>query len=336
MFLSKRTNGIYYLWLNNGTRRQAVSCRTTRKDEALKFVQQFKAEHLGSKTVDVTLDEFKKEFLNYATETLSHTTVKAYRSIWGIFQRFIGDKMLKYVSVKDCLQFQHHLAQRGVMPSSVNEVLAKLHTAFQTGVTWNYLSDNPFKNVKRLKVQTEPPPFMTPEHITRFLETLPTFWRGVFMFALLTGSRPSELVNLRWEDLDFVRRTIQIGSKYFSTKTRKVRVLPMHDALFSMLQDMKVKANGSEFVFAKPNGQPYTAIYVSHVFKDAIRKLELPEELHLHSTRHTFASLLVQSGVPIYSVSKLLGHSSVQMTQVYAHLQPEQLSNEVHRLQITG
>lgn len=116
----------------------------------------------------------------------------------------------------------------------------------------------------------------------------------------------------------------------------------MHEALFSMLQDMKVKANGlvvsevepSKFVFAKPNGQPYTAIYVSHVFKEEIRKLGLPEELHLHSTRHTFASLLVQSGVPIYSVSKLLAHSSVQMTQVYAHLQPETLHSSIERLQL--
>ncbi len=84
----------------------------------------------------------------------------------------------------------------------------------------------------------------------------------------------------------------------------------------------------------KSNGKPYTTVYVSHIFKQAIRDLGLPEELHLHSTRHTFAGLLVQSGVPIYSVSKLLGHASVQMTQVNAYLQPETLHSNIERLQL--
>ncbi len=174
---------------------------------------------------------------------------------------------------------------------------------------------------------------MTPEQIRSFLEALPEFWSHMFMFALLTGCRVSEITHLCWQDLDFVKRTILIGSEHFKTKTRKVRVLPIHDALFRMLQVMAERAK-SDFVFAKPNGLPYSRTHISAAFKSTVRKLGLPEELHLHSTRHTFGSLLVQAGIPFYSVSKLLGHSSVTMTQIYSHLQPEQLSSEVQRLQI--
>jgi integrase len=250
-----------------------------------------------------------------------------------MFQKFIGEKMLRYVSVRDCIRFQEHLLQQGVKPASVNEFIAKLHTAFEAATKWGYLSDNPLKKVQRLKVQKTPPAFMTGAQVQLVLEALPEFWRRVFLFAVLTGCRPSELVNLRWEDIDFLKRCMQIGSRFFDTKTRKVRVIPMHEALFNMLQEMKDQAK-SVYVFSKTNGQPYTPVHLSGVFKHTVRKLGLPEELHLHSTRHTFASLLVQNGVPIYSVSKLLGHSSVLMTQRYSNLQPEQLSKEVQQLKI--
>ncbi len=75
--------------------------------------------------------------------------------------------------------------------------------------------------------------------------------------------------------------------------------------------------------------------WVSHKFKYYVYALRLTDNrLHFHSLRHTFASWLVQDGVSLYSVQKLLGHSSNNVTQVYAHLQPEQLHSTVERLQI--
>lgn len=66
-----------------------------------------------------------------------------------------------------------------------------------------------------------------------------------------------------------------------------------------------------------------------------VHKLGLNEKLHFHSLRHTFASWLVQNGVSLYEVQKLLGHGNISVTQVYAHLQPERLHSTVNRISIT-
>ena len=73
---------------------------------------------------------------------------------------------------------------------------------------------------------------------------------------------------------------------------------------------------------------------VSHEFKAGVRPAGLSEGLHFHSLRHTFASWLVQEGVSIYEVQKLIGHTSVAMTQIYSHLAPGGLFNAVNKLAV--
>jgi len=74
--------------------------------------------------------------------------------------------------------------------------------------------------------------------------------------------------------------------------------------------------------------------YVSHKLKDYIRIAKLNEKLHFHSLRHTFASWLAQDGVSLYELQRLLGHSDIAVTEVYSHLQPEQLHSTVYRIEI--
>ena len=74
--------------------------------------------------------------------------------------------------------------------------------------------------------------------------------------------------------------------------------------------------------------------YVSHKFKDYVRIAKLNENLHWHSIRHSFASWLVQDGVRLYEVQKLLGDSNIAVTQGHSHLQPEQLHSIVNRLSL--
>ena len=75
--------------------------------------------------------------------------------------------------------------------------------------------------------------------------------------------------------------------------------------------------------------------FVSKTFKRHVRLSGLNPALHFHSLRHSFASWLVQDGVSIYAVKELLGHSDVKTTQVYSHLQPEQLHSTVNKIQVS-
>ena len=151
--------------------------------------------------------------------------------------------------------------------------------------------------------------------------------------ALYTGMRLGELLNLQWCDVDLVSRVIHVrNSETFTTKTRKNRAIPMNDQLHALLCEMKDRRS-SELVLHS-QGKYLSPENVSKRFKGYIRRASLNDKLHFHSLRHTFASWLVQDGVSLYEVQKLLGHSNIAVTQVYSHLQPEGLHSTVNRITI--
>lgn len=97
------------------------------------------------------------------------------------------------------------------------------------------------------------------------------------------------------------------------------------------LLDRRAAATRYEYVFDR-NGGRKTGSYIAHMFKKFVRKAGLNERLHFHSLRHTFATCLVQSGVSIYEIQKLLGHSSIVITQMYSHLAASELHRAVNKI----
>ena len=96
----------------------------------------------------------------------------------------------------------------------------------------------------------------------------------------------------------------------------------MDEMVFLMLKEKKRTCNK---VFVFPDGRPGSVGYTSSRFKKFSRKAGLRDEIHFHSLRHTGATWLVQRDVPICTVQQLLGHSRVDMTQIYSHLEIEHL-----------
>lgn len=86
-----------------------------------------------------------------------------------------------------------------------------------------------------------------------------------------------------------------------------------------------------DYVFTL-NRRQISGDWFSHKLKKFLVKLNSPKKLNVHSLRHTFASWLVQTGVSIYEVQKLLGHSDIKVTQIYAHLAPNELHDVVGRI----
>lgn len=95
----------------------------------------------------------------------------------------------------------------------------------------------------------------------------------------------------------------------------------------------KAQRSLSDHVFTL-KGRRISEDWLTHRFKSYIRKAGLNPRLHFHSLRHTFATWLVQEGVSIYEVQKLLGHSSISVTQVYSHLPASELHGAVNKIQV--
>ena len=138
---------------------------------------------------------------------------------------------------------------------------------------------------------------------------------------------------LAWQDIDFDRKVIVVrNSESFTTKNKKNRVVPMSEHLWRMLVTRR-GAGHCDLLFHR-DGRKLEKDYVSKTFKRCVLNTELDGKLHFHSLRHTFASWLVQDGVSLYEVQKLLGHSSSKVAEVYSHLQPEPMHSTVNRIDL--
>ena|SRR3990172_7971460 len=145
--------------------------------------------------------------------------------------------------------------------------------------------------------------------------------------------RRGEIINLKWSDVDFDQRLLHVqNSDTFTTKTGKRRSVPMNQTVYQLLWNKSLGSNG-EYVFMY-QGFKMRPDLVTHKFRYCIRKAGLNRKIHFHSLRHTFATWLVQGSVSIYEVQKLLGHSSITVTQVYSHLASSELHEAVRKLEI--
>lgn len=135
---------------------------------------------------------------------------------------------------------------------------------------------------------------------------------------LMTGARKREVLDARWEDFDYEIRQWKIPF----TKGGKPRYVPMSDGVLGILEAVP-RVEGSSYVFPNPGtGKPYVAI---HFAWDTVRKRAGLEDVRMHDLRHSFASILINSGRSLYEVQHLLGHTQVKTTERYAHLQQDTL-----------
>ena len=154
--------------------------------------------------------------------------------------------------------------------------------------------------------------------------------KELVIFAVNTGLRQGELLSLQFRQVNFSNRTIVLDNQTHITKSKRIRSVPLNETAFNIIQ----KRNNGKFqnVFTlRESGIKQD--WIVHNFKKYVLKARINPKLHFHSLRHTFASWLVQGGVSIYHVSKLLGHSDVKITGIYSHLRQEDLLNSVQILE---
>lgn len=146
-----------------------------------------------------------------------------------------------------------------------------------------------------------------------------------FLFALNTGMRRGEILSLTWKGVDLFRKTVTV----FLSKNGERRTIPINETVFNLLKEKsKVRQLSTHLVFYS---RAYSGINVHNLRRAFISVLSKTgiENFHFHDLRHTFATRLVQKGVDIYKVQRLLGHKTPTMTQRYAHHYPESLRDGV-------
>ena len=331
--LFKRSNGYYYIvFADNGHERWKSTGATT-KPEALKAVSEFE-ELLKMQPKPVSFSSFKKDFLTYAKSAFAHRTVIIYEQSFKRLEAVVGERSLASLTPKHLDTYKTERLNANISPVTVNIEVRALKAAMNTAVRWRLLEVNPFAEVQQARVVEQQPAFFSKDGFGKLLATVTEQWlRELIVFAVSTGMRQAETLNLRWQDIDLGRKLIHIQSNpTFKTKQGKTRTIPMNEVVHAMLSS-KAERSTSEYVFTR-KGRRIGESYLTHSFKECRENAGLDERLHWHSLRHTHASWLVQNGVSLYEVQKLLGHSSSRVTEVYSHLEPDQMHETVNRLQI--
>jgi len=156
---------------------------------------------------------------------------------------------------------------------------------------------------------------------------LPNFIR----LALNTGCRKNELLGLEWSRVDFERQCFRLEPHH--TRNGKRRLVPLNPAALAALREqyewVSHHCSLSPWVFGSFAGGRITTFQTG--FGAACARSGI-EDLRIHDLRHTFASWLVMEGVSLYVVKDLLGHSSIAVTERYAHLSPDQGRAAVQRI----
>lgn len=205
---------------------------------------------------------------------------------------------------------------------TANRYLATLSACFAYGVKeLQWLEGNPCKRVSRDKENPGRVRFLSQDELPRLLDACrpnPDLYLAVLL-SLTTGGRQSEIMSLRWPQLDFNRRVITLNQG--TTKNQDARALPLVGEAFALLQERsKVRSLKDDRVFP-PTTEKAESRNVREAWERALKAAAITD-FRWHDLRHTAASYLAMSGVSLVEIAKILGHRTLAMVARYSHLDP--------------
>src|SRR5499427_554322 len=293
----------------------------------------------------ITVVEFLERFdRDWAALHVSARSRDRYRFALDHVRRHLGDRRLQKVSPADIAALYASLTREGLAPRTTRMVHTALHRALGQAKNWGVLRDNPADIAKPPKAPTKETPMLQPSEAVGLLERL----RGqplylIASLALGTGMRRNELLGLRWQDVDLDAGRLTIEQSLEQTATHGIRVkapktrrgrrtisLPAH-AVTELRQHWREqqeqrlgmglgKAPETAPVFATVDGGHLSPNAITKAWPVAMAAIGMPA-VTLHSLRHTHASMLINAGLDILTISRRLGHSSPTITlNAYGHL----------------
>lgn len=359
----KRYKNSYTIVLNLGhdpltgkPKQQWVSVKGTKKDAEKRLADLLHQLDTGTfmKPSKTTLGEFLERWLkDYAWPNLAPRTAEGYEHI--IRRHLIlslGNIALTQLKPE---HLQHYYSEKlsggrcdgkgGLSPRTVRHHHVNLHTALESAVKWGLLSRNPADAVSPPRSQRPEWHTLSEDDIHTFLEAAKaTPYYALFYLAIYTGMRRSELLALRWCDIDlllcqiYVTRTLhqlRDGSIiYRAPKTVKGRrMIALSPSAALVLREHKEKQEAmramlgiplkdDDLVFSQLDGKPLLPSTVTHAWIKIVRRTGL-EGVRLHDARHSHASLMLKQGTYPKIVSERLGHANIGITlDTYSHILP--------------
>jgi len=279
-----------------------------------------------------TVDEYMKVSFELHKGNRSYSTSYLYdknynRHVKPVF----GDMKLDKVTSSDITRWQNELREKKrLKKGSILRVRSCLNVMFEDAIENDIIQINPIKKAKKLR-ETENPlvkrvklkPFNLME-IQSILNVLKDSDKNLIATFFYTGMRAGEVIGLKWEYVDFNRKTIAVREqmvdgiqKEILKTARSQRIIPIIDVLLPYLKnqyELTGKENSYVFLTSRSKKHYHGAGKIrEQIWKKALEKANVPYR-NLHQTRGTFISTLISNGEDINYVSKIAGHENVKVT----------------------
>ncbi|NQS97845.1 MAG: site-specific integrase [candidate division Zixibacteria bacterium] len=267
------------------------------------------------------LSELEDLYLQYSAISNRPKTIKGKQDAFKRFREFTGDVYADSIKPETV---ESWMASMKMTKTSVNIYLRSIRSMFNWGFKRELIKSNPFTNagIKLYKVpESDPEDYFTLEEVELILKMLKEksedMWRLVVL-ALETGGRLSELMALTGKDIDL--QNAQVLFRGPTTKSGQRRYVPLRHEAVEKIKQWRLKQRQRVFKWKHPTN-------ASKNFRRLLKELNLWKTSNgtrsFHTLRHTYVSYLLMAGVNIFTVSRWLGHSSVNVTEKhYGHLIP--------------
>lgn len=304
---------------------------------------------------DMMVDTWYDYWIDVKKKTVKYRTLQNYITSYDKhIKPVIGEMLLKNVKSINCQQIFSNMTQRGLKTSTIQLTRTTLYSLFETAKDNDLITANPCKkSVKCAGKSSEKKEALTIETQKIFLEAIKgRSYENQYRLILQTGLRVGELIGLKWEDVDFEKRTLKIersvGHQWVKNGKRKwmvgepktksgYRTIPLTDEAIRILKnqkekDLKIKVVQMEwmdYIFINSNGNLIDSNTYDKVLYKICDSVKI-ERFSIHILRHTFATRCIEGGMKPKTLQKILGHSNIGITMnLYVHTTEEEKQKEM-------
>ena len=291
------------------------------------------------------MEETLAEYLRFlkGQRQMSTATLTFYEKDITLFLDYLSSRGVSLYEVKrdDIRDFLAHELKRGISRRSLSRRLSALRGYFDYLHSYEIVSSNPFRSVSSPKVETTYPKALYLEEVTSLFEANakrddPLAKRDQAILELLyaSGMRASELVSFAPNQIDYRARMISVFGK-----GKKERNVPFGKSAEAAMREYAAdtrpflieknhSTNRPKTFFLNAYGRPLTVRGLEYILKSIEEKTGYFLGLHPHEFRHTFATHLLENGADLRLIQELLGHETIDTTQVYTHVSTEHLKTQ--------
>lgn len=289
---------------------------------------------INSKIQSLTMEMMATQYLEFIKE-MGGNLQGIERNIQFALEFFGPSTLVNELQPFQLMEYRkwHKERNPAIKPATINRGIAYIRAMINKAVQFNWgdLQESPFKKYPMVHEERTPKGYITSEEVQLLIDHSNPELRDIIHCLIYTGCRVGEILKLRWDHINLDRKILEITTKDSKRRGRAL-TKPISDHLLTILEKRKTSNRfiQSPYVFPKPDNPAEPRRSMRTAWDKACMRAGLVE-ITPHILRHTFASWLIMSGEDIKTVSRLVGHTNIQVTSdYYSHFSNDYLLEKIN------